>query len=305
MPIQVTCPGCLKRFQVNEKFAGKTGPCPSCSKPITIPAKSDEVVIHAPDAGGPTDSKGRPVFKPIRREEVKITLPAALAVAGFSVVSIGVAVLVRFATAEPPTALLVLGSILLAPPLVWAGYWFLRDDELEGYRGKELITRCAIVSLVFVLTWGLYAFVPKYIGGYQSLAQVEVFYLLLTVPLMIGMGMAASILTLELETGQGVLHYLLYFAITLVLALIMGTPLAEPFARSAPAKAGSPGGNSATGAAASSSGTTATPPAKTAAPGQPAAPAKSGAPAKSSAPAQPPASQPDDSTAPKKPRLLQ
>ena len=49
MPINVTCPGCLKRFSVADKFAGKKGPCPKCKKIITIPKKEDEVVIHAPE----------------------------------------------------------------------------------------------------------------------------------------------------------------------------------------------------------------------------------------------------------------
>ncbi|MGN6134443.1 MAG: hypothetical protein ACTHOU_08065 [Aureliella sp.] len=243
MPIQVTCPGCLKRFQVNDKFAGKTGPCPNCSKPITIPAKSDEVVIHAPEDGGPKDSKGRPVFKPIRRQEVKVTLPIVLSIAAVAVIALGVALLVRFSVAEPPTALLVLGTMLLAPPLVWAGYWFLRDDELEGFQGTELIVRCAIVSAVFAVTWALYALIPMYLGDFRSLAEIEVAYLLLVVPIMIILGSAASVLALELEAVQGALHYLLFFAVTLTLALLMGTQIAQPFARSTPAptNATSPG----------------------------------------------------------------
>ena len=103
MPIQVTCPGCLKRFQVNEKFAGKTGPCPSCSKQITIPSKADEVVIHSPAEAGPKDSKGRPVFQPLRREEVKVTLPVAIAAGAFCLISILVALVVRFTNDQPPT----------------------------------------------------------------------------------------------------------------------------------------------------------------------------------------------------------
>ncbi len=42
MPIQVTCPGCLKRFTVADKHAGKQGPCPACKKPITIPKLEEE-----------------------------------------------------------------------------------------------------------------------------------------------------------------------------------------------------------------------------------------------------------------------
>ncbi len=230
MPIQVTCPGCLKRFQVNDKFAGKTGPCPNCSKPITIPSKSEEVVIHSPEDAGPKDAKGRPVFKPIKREETKISLPVGLAAGGISLVCLVVSLAVRFTTDSPPTGLLVLGAIFLAPPLVLVGYWFLRDDELDGYHGKELIIRTAILSLIFVITWGIYATIPMYVGSYKSLAEIDMLSLALVVPAMIAIGAVASILTMELEGMQGLLHYLLYFAVTLILALVMGTQLAQPFA---------------------------------------------------------------------------
>lgn len=276
MPIQVTCPGCLKRFQVNDKFAGKTGPCPNCSKPITIPSKADEVVIHAPAEAGPKDSKGRPVFKPIRRQETKITLPVALTAAAISVLCIVVALAVRLTTPEPPTGILVLGCMLLAPPLVMLGYWFLRDDELEGYTGKELIARTAIVSVIFMITWAIYAFIPMYVGSYKTLAEIDMVSVGLVVPVMIVLGAAASIYAMELEAMQGVLHYLLYFAVTLFLALVMGTQIAQPFARTQsnkPAAASTPSPASA-------------------------APAASGT-------AKPPAPRADDPNAPKKPRLMQ
>ena len=40
-----------------------------------------------------------------------------------------------------------LGALVLAPPLVLAGYTFLRDDELEPYRGRELGLRVAACGL--------------------------------------------------------------------------------------------------------------------------------------------------------------
>src|SRR5262245_40841618 len=38
MPISYSCPHCGKQFSVAEQFAGQTGPCAACGKPITIPA---------------------------------------------------------------------------------------------------------------------------------------------------------------------------------------------------------------------------------------------------------------------------
>jgi len=37
MPIAYSCPHCSKQFSVAEQYAGQTGPCAACGKPITIP----------------------------------------------------------------------------------------------------------------------------------------------------------------------------------------------------------------------------------------------------------------------------
>src|SRR3954467_12063408 len=37
MPIPYTCPHGGKQFSVAEQFAGQTGPCAACGKPITVP----------------------------------------------------------------------------------------------------------------------------------------------------------------------------------------------------------------------------------------------------------------------------
>ncbi len=232
MPIQVTCPGCLKRFTVNDKFAGKSGPCPSCRKVIKIPDKSEEVVIHAPEQSGPKDSKGKSVLKPLRRSEVKISMPVMLAAGLSTFIVFGLALGIRLTGEAPPTALLVIGSMLLAPPLVFVGYWFLRDDELEGFRGRELLVRCGICAAVFAGCWLLFAFVPIYLSGESTLAEVNDGYKLFVIPVMIVIGSCAAVLVLELEVIQGALQYLLYFAITMILALIMGTQLSSSFSGS-------------------------------------------------------------------------
>ena len=57
MAIAVLCPGCKSQFTVSDQYAGRTGPCPKCKKPITIPAvTAAAVTIHepeAPDSGSP------------------------------------------------------------------------------------------------------------------------------------------------------------------------------------------------------------------------------------------------------------
>ena len=56
-----------------------------------------------------------------------------------------VALLLRGLDTIPPWVL-GLGAFAVAPPLVWAGYSFLRDDELEPHRGKSLVLRVLICS---------------------------------------------------------------------------------------------------------------------------------------------------------------
>ena len=67
-----------------KSLLARLAPAPTAASPITIPSKSEEVVIHSPENEGPKDAKGRPVFKPIKREETKITLPMAMVAGGFS-----------------------------------------------------------------------------------------------------------------------------------------------------------------------------------------------------------------------------
>src|SRR5690242_8110423 len=82
MAIDVTCPACHTRFQVSEKFAGKSGPCPKCKKTIKVPELKEQVVIHAPEVSGPVDSKGVAVLKPIARTEVRLSMPVIAGIVG-------------------------------------------------------------------------------------------------------------------------------------------------------------------------------------------------------------------------------
>ena len=115
MPIHVVCHGCKAAFQVSDKFAGKKGPCPKCKTVITIPAAEEEIKIHAPEAAGPKDSTGRPVFIPILREETKISQNGLFAIAGACVAVLLLALMLRLLPGGPPSAILFLGAVLLAP----------------------------------------------------------------------------------------------------------------------------------------------------------------------------------------------
>jgi hypothetical protein len=221
----------LARFTVSDKYAGKKGPCPKCKKEIVVPDKSQEVVIHAPQTEGPKDSKGVSVLKPIKREELKVT-PLQIGIAvGIAVVSIAFAVGIRVATESPPVPILALGAFALSFPLAWVGYRFLRDDELGGYMGNELNIRVAACAAVFSVTWGLYWFLAYYLGN-ETLATVSGLFFAVFLVVMIGVGTVGSLVSLELEFAQSVLHYVLYLGATLLLAILCGVELAEPLSSS-------------------------------------------------------------------------
>jgi hypothetical protein len=226
MPIQVTCPNCLKRFQVSDKFAGKTGPCPSCKKQIKVPDASEEVIIHAPDDGVPKDSQGVSVLKPLKRTETDVTKKGILITSGAILLALAGAVGLRMSGDTIPVYIQALGAFFLAPPLIWAGYSFVRDSELEPYVGSELRNRVLMLSGIFAALWLLYAFVPNYVLDLDSPSEMNFLAFGLILAIMIGLGALASAATFELEFVNGLTHAGLYFIVAVMLALISGLKLA-------------------------------------------------------------------------------
>jgi cation transport ATPase len=230
MPIQVTCPKCFKRFQVSDKFAGKTGPCPNCKEQLKVPEKNEEVVIHAPDDGAPKDRSGQSVLKPLKRTETDVTRKGLLLTFGAIFAAVGLAIGVRlvgffavptdggFSVGQIIT--IAIGAIALAPPLVWAGYTFVRDSELEPFRGTELRNRVAVSSAILAALWLLYAFIPSYVLelDYAREMSFMVFGIIFCIMLVIGAFASAEIFELEFANG-------LYLLTALIMALISGISL--------------------------------------------------------------------------------
>ena len=228
MPIQVTCPNCLKRFRVSDKFAGKSGPCPSCKKQIKVPEASEEVVIHAPDDGAPKDRSGQSVLKPLVRQETDVTkkglILTALAILGV----FAAAIVFRFMGGEAgaPLWAQIVGLLILAPPLVWAGYTFVYDQERAPYVGRELRNRVLICSLIFAALWIIYAFVPAYVLELRHANEMSYASLGVIFCIMLGLGTLVSVGTFELEVGSGFIHAGLYFVSIVLLAFVSGVTLA-------------------------------------------------------------------------------
>jgi hypothetical protein len=224
MPITVTCPGCLKRFSVADKFAGKQGPCPQCKTVITIPKKEDEVVIHAPvhSEAGAVGAGGRHALKTYRRKDTKFAPLVFTSVIGVVLVSVLIAVVLR-SMGQRDTWVLIASAIALGPPLAWAGYTFLRDDELEGYRGAPLAIRSIACGLVYALLWGVYVFLGQRFFGTDAMAKgLEIWQMVvLMVPILAG-GTLAAYAAFDLDPGSGFFNCAMYFVATVLLRLVIG-----------------------------------------------------------------------------------
>ena len=222
MPISVVCPGCKARFNVSDKFAGKKGPCPKCKTVLTVPAPIEEVKIHVPEeyASGGKDSKGRAVGKPIPRSETKLQPVLITAIVAIVLGSLGISLAAR--GLNDKTALIIVGLALLSPAVAVGGYSFLREEELEPYRGVELWIRATICGVVYAILWGIYLYIRPYLPG-------ELYQWLLVAPPIIGVGALAALATFDLDYGSGALHYCFYLLMTLILASVMGlAPLTAP-----------------------------------------------------------------------------
>ena len=222
MSINVTCPECKARFKVSDKFAGQTGPCPKCKFPIRIPEKSEEVVIHAPDDFGPKDASGRSTLKPLERQEGNYSAPLIVGIAAACLVTLVVTYLLgrSYAGSESgvPLPILAVGAVLFGPPLAIAGYGLLRDQELEPHRGMSLILRALVCGLIYAALWGVYAYIKSSLLG----GEVEVFHLAFLLPAMAAAGGVAALASLEMDFGNGALHYGIYLLVTVLLRCVMG-----------------------------------------------------------------------------------
>jgi hypothetical protein len=196
---------------------------------ITIPRVEDEVKIHAPEeyAGGGSvaakDASGRAVLKPISRQKIKAK-PVLFAAAGAGVlVVLAVAFLLRGSALlhdwTSAAAVLGLGAVIVAVPIVMAGYVAMRDAELEPYRGTALWLRVAIVAVVYAGLWGISALFSAFV--FTETAP-ELWQMIPPAAIMIVGGTITAMATLDLEPTNAFFHYAFYLAATVLLRLVLG-----------------------------------------------------------------------------------
>jgi hypothetical protein len=224
MAITVLCPGCKKRFSVHDKFAGKKGPCPKCKTIIEVPAKTEEVIVHVPEEFGPKSATGRATLKPIARADTKVSPLLTGAIVALVLGTLVAAWLLRTPDGKVSWFLLALGAVGLGPPLAWGGYAFLRDDELEPFRGREAWLRVGICGLIYAVVWGLVAVVSSYV--FRNEFGLE--HMAFVIPAMVALGAFGAWASLDLDFGIGAMHFGLYLAVTVVLRLIMNLPPIGP-----------------------------------------------------------------------------
>jgi hypothetical protein len=184
------------------------------------------VVIHAPEDGAPKDRTGRSILKPLKRTETDVTRQGLFITIGSILAAVGIAIGFRL-TGGAPLWAAIAGAILVAPPLVWAGYSFVRDSELAPYTGAELRNRVLILSGILAALWLVYAFVPSYLNDLASPSEMSFLWFGIILCVMIGLGALASAASFELEYTSGLAHAGLYFIATMALALLSGITLAS------------------------------------------------------------------------------
>jgi hypothetical protein len=220
MSILVVCPGCKKSFQVKDQFAGRSGPCPKCKTAIHVPKKSEEVKVHGGEqfATGGRDAAGQLVLKPIARQQVRFNPVVTAAIAGSAVGALVVTWAARLIEGAWGRACAVSAiCLLISPLLVVAAYTFLRDDELEPYRGLPLAIRAAACAAAYAVLWGLLVYVLQVVQPGMALYL----WMLIAAPALAA-GSAAAYLSLDLDPTNGFFHYGFYLLVTMLLGWVGG-----------------------------------------------------------------------------------
>jgi len=221
MAIIVVCPNCRVRLRVSEKYAGQQKLCPKCKELIAIPAEVEVVTIHEPEPeNGARSRTNTASLKLLTRQEIQVRPVLVGGIVATVFLVFAAALLLRGSDWKSSGVLLTFCAAVLAPPLVLAGYTVLRNQELEPYRGSELVARVAICAAVYVVLWGiLWGLKHGVLQADSSLESWNTLFLLIP-PMVVGSVTAWA--TLDLDVGSGFFHYCLYLGVCVLLRLTIG-----------------------------------------------------------------------------------
>ena len=202
MPLHVICPGCLKRFQVSVRFAGKKGPCPNCGTVISIPKEA--VKIH-----GTNDPISRldMDFDPVQAGR------CALAVLGILLLAFLLGCVPMYAILR--SLIGITGLCLVAFPLTLFGYQAMRDrEQIFAFTGEELYRRAGIAAAGYVILWLCFEY-------FLSASQADMFVSYLYFVAFAGLATLFIHPLLEIKERDAFLHYCIFsFSIVLLRFLI-------------------------------------------------------------------------------------
>ena len=217
MSLHVICSGCLKRFQVNVRFAGKQGPCPNCGTIISIPDES--VKMHSTDGEETAKEDQRNaslhpiprndlVFEPDQVKRCTAAVLTVLLLAG----TLGCIPMYAGIRSIVGT----LGLCFVAFPLTLFGYHMARSrEQIFAFTGKELYWRTGTVAAGYVLLWVGFEYFLAIIhaDGFISMLYLMAFAVLavfLVQPL------------LEMERSDAFLHFCIFGLSVIILRFLMG-----------------------------------------------------------------------------------
>ena len=215
MPIQVVCPGCRSTFTVSDKFAGRTGPCPKCKQPITIPQPIKDIKIHGPEEEAKV--QGRGAVTPIEFVEYSLPVCAYVATGVGAVAMLALAAIAGrlFGVGKVPVWLAGLAGAAVAWPIVWVGYDIVRDRDLQPYRGRPLFVRTLACAAVYAALWGLKALLPVEVTD-------EMWSWVFLGPFFAFAGGLAALAAFDLDWGTAIAHFSLYAIFTALLRWLAG-----------------------------------------------------------------------------------
>lgn len=214
MGIRVICPGCMRRFEVSERFAGKKGPCPKCGHEIEIP--KENIVIHAPDEIIIEGKKVKnPDFvRPIEREPYAFSRRQMIINIIGAIVILAFAYLFHFLGSGPLKWMAgTAGIFVVAFALAKTGYILVRNpDDLEIFLGGELFRKSCLVALGYVVCWTVFEILLLYLNpGF--------FFFAFLLPIAL---LAAFIPLVAFDTDYGD-SFMLFVIFVLCVVVIRGT----------------------------------------------------------------------------------